>query len=88
MYITLKILQGHEIKVDRLAGDVTSMRLMRNKYTILVGEPEGKRPEGRPRRRQEGNFKKQILKNGSQAMNWICLAGGQELASGPCEHGH
>jgi hypothetical protein len=29
----------------------------RNAYRILVGEPEGKRPLGRPRRRWVGNIK-------------------------------
>jgi hypothetical protein len=30
------------------------MGVMGNKYTILVGKPEEKRPLGRPRRRWEG----------------------------------
>jgi hypothetical protein len=29
----------------------------RNAYRILMGKPEGKRPLGRPRRRQVGNIK-------------------------------
>jgi hypothetical protein len=29
----------------------------RNRYVILVGKPEGKRPPGRPRRRWENNMK-------------------------------
>jgi len=30
---------------------------IRGAYTVLVGEPEGKRPLGRPRRRWEDNIK-------------------------------
>jgi hypothetical protein len=32
------------------------MEKMRNAYKILVGEPEGKRPLGRPRRRWKDNI--------------------------------
>jgi hypothetical protein len=38
--------QEHEI-----AWHVAHMEEMENKYRILVGEPEWKRPLGRPRRR-------------------------------------
>jgi hypothetical protein len=34
-------------------GLVARMREKRNAYRILVGNPEGKRPLGRPRRRWE-----------------------------------
>jgi hypothetical protein len=33
------------------------MRDRRGAYMVLVGEPEGKRPFGRPRRRWEDNIK-------------------------------
>jgi hypothetical protein len=33
------------------AGNVATMRKKMNKYRILVGKPEGKRPLGRFRRR-------------------------------------
>jgi hypothetical protein len=35
----------------RWAGHVARMGEKRNAYTLLVGNPEGKRPLGRPRRR-------------------------------------
>jgi len=41
----------------RLAGYVARMGEMRNAYNILVGNPEEKRPLGRPRRRWEDNIK-------------------------------
>jgi hypothetical protein len=41
----------------RCAGHVARMGEKRNAYRILVGEPEGKRPLGRPRRRWVDNIK-------------------------------
>jgi GH43 family beta-xylosidase len=41
----------------RLAGHVARMDQKRNAYRILVGEPEGKRPLGRPRRKWVDNIK-------------------------------
>jgi hypothetical protein len=34
----------------------------RNAYRILVGKPEGKRPQGRPRRRWDNNIKIDLRK--------------------------
>jgi hypothetical protein len=39
------------------AGYVARMEVRRCAYSILVGNPEGKRLLGRPRRRWEDNFK-------------------------------
>jgi hypothetical protein len=38
-------------------GHAVHMREMRSAYDILVGKPEGKRPLGRPRHRQEDNIR-------------------------------
>ena len=43
-------------------------------YRILVGEPEGKRPMGRPRRRWEDNIKMDLQEVGCGGMDWIELA--------------
>jgi len=40
----------------RWAGYVARMGEMMNTYYILVGNSEGKRPLGRPRRRKENNI--------------------------------
>ena len=40
----------------RWAGHVAPMGQRRGVYRVLVGEPEGKRPLGRPRRRWEDNI--------------------------------
>jgi hypothetical protein len=46
------------------------MREKRNAYRILVGEPEGKRPLGRPRRRWEDNIKMNLREMGWDGMEW------------------
>jgi cell wall assembly regulator SMI1 len=46
---------------------------MRNKYKILDGEPEGKRPLGRPGRRWEDNIKMDLKKIGLESVDWIHL---------------
>jgi hypothetical protein len=46
----------------------------RNMYRLLVGEPEGKRPLGRPRRRWIENIKMDLLEIGLDGVDWIGLA--------------
>jgi hypothetical protein len=46
----------------------------RNAYRILVGEREGKRPLGRPRRRWEDSIKMDLREIGWYGMDWIDLA--------------
>jgi hypothetical protein len=41
---------------------------------ILVGKPEGKRPQGRPRRRWEDNIRMDLREIGWGGMDWIDLA--------------
>jgi hypothetical protein len=45
-----------------------------NAYNILVGEPEGKRPLGRPRIRWEDNIKMGLREPGLEGVDWINLA--------------
>jgi hypothetical protein len=47
----------------------TLMRGKRNAYMILVGEPEGKRSLGRPRRRWVNNIKMDLREIGWDAMD-------------------
>jgi hypothetical protein len=56
----------------------------RNAYRILVGNPEGKRPLGRPRRRWVNNIKKDLRQTGWNGMDWTDLV--QDRDS--CEHGN
>jgi hypothetical protein len=46
----------------------------RGVYRILVGNPEGKRPLGRPRLRWEGNITMELQEVGCRGMDWIELA--------------
>ena len=43
-------------------------------YRVLVGQPEGKRPLGRSRRRWEDNIKMHIQEVGLEGTDWIDLA--------------
>jgi hypothetical protein len=46
----------------------------RNAYKILVGNPEGKRPLGRPIRRWVDNIKMDLREIGWNVRDWIDLA--------------
>jgi hypothetical protein len=46
----------------------------RNAYRILVSNPEGKRPLGRPRRRWVDNIKMDLREIGWDGGDWIDLA--------------
>jgi hypothetical protein len=46
----------------------------RNVCRLLVGEPEGKRPLGRPRRRWIDNIKMDLFEIGLSVVDWIGLA--------------
>jgi hypothetical protein len=50
------------------------MREKRNAYRILVGNPEGKRPRGRPKRRWVDNIKMDLREIGWDGVDWIDLA--------------
>jgi hypothetical protein len=62
----------------RCARHVARMRELRNAHTILVGNPEGKRPLVRPRRRWVDNIKIDLREIGQDGMNWIDLAQDRE----------
>jgi hypothetical protein len=46
----------------------------RGAYRVLVGQPEGKRPHGRPRRRWVDNIGMDLQKVGCGYVDWIGLA--------------
>jgi len=55
-------------------GHVARMGEMRNLYLIFVGEPEGKRPFGRLRRREENNIKMHLRIIRWEGVDWIHLS--------------
>jgi hypothetical protein len=46
----------------------------RNVYRVLIGNPDGKRPLGRPRRRWEDGIKMDLREIGLWSVDWIQLA--------------
>jgi hypothetical protein len=46
----------------------------RNSYKIVVENPEGKKPLGRPRRRWEDNIKIGLREIGFEGVDWIHMA--------------
>jgi hypothetical protein len=58
----------------RWAGHVARMGEKRNAHGILVGNREGKRPLGRPRRRSVDNIKMDLREIRWGGMDWIDLA--------------
>jgi hypothetical protein len=58
----------------RWAGHVARMGEKRNVYRLLVGNPEGKWPLGRPRRRWVDNIKIDLGEVRGGDVDWIGLA--------------
>jgi hypothetical protein len=50
------------------------MGQMRNIYKIFVGNPEWKRPLGRPRYRLEDNIRMDLGEIGQEGVDWMHLA--------------
>jgi hypothetical protein len=61
------------IKGDEM-GRAYSTNGEKKSYRILVGNPEGKRPLGRPKRRWVDNIKLDLREIGWDGMDWIHLA--------------
>ena len=65
----------------RWAGHVACVGEMR----VLVDNPEGKPPLGRPRHKWEGNIKMALQKVGLRSMDWINLTQNYGRVVGSCE---
>jgi hypothetical protein len=50
----------------------------RNVYRVLVGNPEGKSPLGRQRRRRKSGIKLDLRETGLGGVEWIHLAQGRD----------
>jgi hypothetical protein len=58
----------------RLVGHVAQIGEGKVVYTVLVGNPEGKRPLQKPRLRWECNIKMDLQEVGCGGLDWIELA--------------
>jgi hypothetical protein len=56
-----------------MSGACSAYGERRGMCRVLVGEPEGKSPLGRPRRRWEDNIKMNLQEVGCGGMDWIEL---------------
>jgi hypothetical protein len=68
---TIRIIESRRM---RWAGHVARMGEKRNAYRLLVGNPEGKRPLGIPRRRWVDNIRMDLGELGWDDVDWIGLA--------------
>jgi hypothetical protein len=74
LYSSPSIIRMIKSRRMRWAGYVARMGEKRNAYRILVGNPEGKRPLGRPRRRWVDNIKMDLREIAWDGGDWIDLA--------------
>jgi hypothetical protein len=74
LYSSPDIMRMIKSRRMRWAGHVARMGEKRNAYRILAGNPEGKRPLGRRRRRWVNNIKIDLREIAWDGMNWIDLA--------------
>jgi hypothetical protein len=74
MYSSPGIIRLNKSRRMRWAGHAARMEEKRNAYRILVGQPEGKKPLGRPRRRWVDNIKMDLGEIGWDGVDWIDLA--------------
>jgi hypothetical protein len=69
LYCSPNIVQVITSRRMRWVGHV--VRMGRGAYRVLVGNPEGKRPLGRPRRRWDDNIKMDHREVGCGCKDWI-----------------
>jgi hypothetical protein len=62
------------VKEDEMVRACSTNGEKTNPYRLLVGEPEGKRPLERPRRRWVDNIKMDLREIGWGGMDWMDLA--------------
>jgi hypothetical protein len=74
LYSSPNIVQVIKLGRTRWEGYVARMREERGVNRVLVGNREGKRPLGKPRRRWEDNIMMDLHEVGCGGMDWIGLA--------------
>jgi hypothetical protein len=71
LYSSPNIIRMMKSSRIRWSGHVARIGEKRSAYRILVGNPEGKRRLGKPRRSWEDNIKKDLREIGWGGMDWI-----------------
>jgi hypothetical protein len=74
LYFSPNIIRQMKSRRMRWAGHVARIGEDRNVYRVLMGEPEGKRPIGRPRRRWEDGIRMDLTEIDCGSVEWIHLA--------------
>jgi hypothetical protein len=74
LYSSPSIIRMIKSRRMRLAGHVALMGDKKKTYRFFVGKPQGKKPEGRYRRRWLDNIKIYFRVIGWGGMDWIVLA--------------
>ena len=74
LYCSHNIVRVIKWRRMRSAGHVARMGERRAVYRVLLGKHEGKRPQGRHRRRWVDNIRKDLQEVGCGYVDWIGLA--------------
>jgi hypothetical protein len=74
LYSSRNVVRVIKSRRMRWVGHAACMGEGRGVYRVLVGEPQGRRPLGRPRHRWEDNVKLDVREIGIDGTNWIQLA--------------
>jgi hypothetical protein len=74
LYSSPRIIRKMKSMRMKWARHVARMGEKRNAYRLLVGNPEGKRPLGRPRRRWLNNIRIDLVETEWDVVDWIGLA--------------
>jgi hypothetical protein len=74
LYSSPGIIRINKARRMRWAGHVARIREKRNTYRLLLGKPEGKSPQGRPRRRWLDNIRMDLVEVGWGDVDNIVLA--------------
>jgi hypothetical protein len=74
LYSSPNIIRQIKSRRMKWAGHVARMGEERKLYKVLVGNPEGKRPLGRPRRRWKDWIRIDLNGIGCRGVEWIQLA--------------
>jgi hypothetical protein len=74
LYSLLIIIKMIKLRIMRWARNIKPMGEKRITYTLLVGKPEGTRPQGGPIFRRVNNIKVDVLEREFGGVNRICPA--------------